>query len=953
MKSMAPRESIILHLSDIQFGAHHRFVGCSPPSLDSDASIFTNQRYGNNEGFATLANKINDDLKVLFEEKHLRPNVLVISGDLAEWSFEEEYNHVQSLICSLMQSKYTDLSQQRVILVPGNHDVNWFLSEAYFFECMAHRKKPEPPYGQKYHFWHQFLQQFYQDKPLGKQLWHGFDLSEFGILVVALDSCIKESHRKDDHYGWLGISQVKEATTWFEELDSCHQYAHVAIFHHNPIRHSTNDDENLRDWDEVRLYFEKSVDLILHGHRHESYRSELGNLGGKKIIILGAGSAGLDQEKIPSSPNQYQIIKIEGQKGILYLRSYSEQAIGFSGKGMFRADADERGYWEYSFTLSSVNPVSSGADTMSLIFNDHTLTAFDEYVTSSLHEINQRLLNEQGKVGEIINLECVDVQSRKQTDLKSAFSAWLNSSQNRMVVLGAAGSGKTVSCLNLCQQISQREISESWVPIYIDLSRFAAHDDMLEIFIECFRSQGMVITKQLALDIIQTQNLLLCIDAFDEYERGGIASASDRPFTGFHHLNRPNVKILLTCRSNFFRRPEDIFIYELRSHEFELCPTNSSVVELLPLKPTVISSVLSQYLPVDNIPKWIYDLADRPLYLRMLVPLVRMKAVDLSQSLKRHELYEKFIDFALTWDVRRTQSNIVTLDQSRRFHVILAERFLDRGAASLTDIELLHLIEKAFSCKRTDDKFGKLLFFFQQSGLLRFEGGRIVFSHKSYREYLVAKSIYDLIAVGDDTFDFTWFTRNERDFIIEMLSDADKETLCRWLSNEQKYPACNYAIFILGGTADPRIVSPLLVRLHETGDPLVKINCANSLAALGSKEVKNTLIGIAAGYLLEESIITIAPSGCEKDALEWTSNLNKRFGRTVMLIHLCETIDALAMVGDAACVEILKQFECAADKTVADEAKGAIRRLVNRLSEDEGQGKALLPRMRRSTKRKQ
>lgn len=940
------KEAVILHLSDIQFGAHHRFHGCKIREQDA---AFSNPRYGSNKAFETLASKIEDDLKVLFEQKQLRPNILVISGDLAEWSIEDEYKSVEAFIRSLLQSKFMDIEMARVILVPGNHDINWSLSEAYFHECTAHRKPPEPPYSKKYQFWNKFLKRIGVNRPAGKTPWQGFNLSEFGILVIALDSCIKESHRDTDHHGWLGLTQTKEAIKWLEGLDPAHRYIHIAVFHHNPIRYSNYNNECLSDWDDVRPHFQNSVDIVLHGHRHENYSSIIGNLDGQEVVILGAGSAGLDQEAMPSSPNQYQIIKLSGKEGGLYLRSYSEQTIGSSGRGHFRPDADQKGRWEYPFTIISVAPFTDNP-VLKKGQSEHPETpAIDEYVKSALPDISQRLLREQEKVGEIVELRCIDIQTRKIDNLDAVFQGWLESDQNRMVILGSAGSGKTISCLNLCRKVLQDKDMASWIPLYIDLGRFAAHDDVLEILADCFRSQGMIVSKQQVLDIIKNRNLLLFLDAFDEYEKGGLISATDRSFRGFQHLNRSNVKIVLTCRSNFFRCPEDIFIYELRNHDFDLCPTNSTVLDLLPLEPSVVSSALSKYISEESIPEWIFELVDRPLHLRMLVPLVKVNAVDLSQSLKRHELYEKFITYALDWDILRRSPAIVTLDQSRPFHILLAERFLERGLASLANIELPHLIEKTFACKPTDDRFKDLLFFFQQSGLLRFEGSRIVFSHKSYREYLVAKNIYDLVVVRDDSFKFTWFTRNERDFITEMLTEPDKETLSRWLSNEEKYPACNYASFILGGTGDTRMVSPLMERLHETDDPLVKINCANSLAALGANDVKGTLLGIVSGYLLDETISTIPPSGCEQDTIQWSSRLVKAFGRSVMLIHLCETIDALAMVGDAACLDTLKLLERAPDKSVAEEAKGAIRRLVNRLSEHESGKKYLDGRRQHSS----
>lgn len=918
-------DAVILHLSDIQFGAHHRFSGCGNHE-DSDA--FLNPRYGDNNSFQTLSAKIDDDLKILFEERNLRPNILVISGDLAEWSLEDEYNNVEAFICSIIHSQHTDIDLSRVILVPGNHDVNWSLSESYFLECTAHRKRPEPPYEKKYLFWKQFLDRVGVKKTEPNIPWQGFDISEQGILVVALDSCVQESHRKEDHYGWIGIKQIKEATKWLEELDPSHSYFRIAVFHHNPVRYSDYDDENLKDWDELRPHFEKSIDIILHGHRHENYRSIIGNLDGQEVLIFGSGSAGLDQEAMPSNPNQYQIISLSGNQGCLYLRSYSEQTIGDSGKGHFRPDMNQKGKWEYPFTINSITPPKAYSESKSTAPGQF---AIDEYVNLAVSDISQRLLREQEKVGDIIGLKCINIETKIKYDIDVIFQEWLESNQNRMAILGSAGSGKTISCLNLCRSVSQNTDSK-WIPLYIDLGRFVALDDILEILADCFRNQGMIISKQQALNIIETKNLLIFLDAFDEYEKGGIISASDRSFQGFQHLNRSNVKIVLTCRSNFFRCPEDIFIYELRTHDFDLCPANSMVLELLPLEPIVISSTLSPYIANESLPEWLFELTDRPLHLRMIVPLVKMKAVDLSQSLRRHELYEKFLIYVLNWDIIRRSPARVTLDQSRSFHVLLAERFLDRGSASLADVELIHLIEKTFDCKRTDDRFVELLFFFQQSALLRFDGGRIIFSHKSYREYLVAKSIYNLVVIEDDTFQFTWFTRNERDFILEMLEEPEINTLCRWLSSEDKYPACNYASFILGGTGNTRLISHLTERLQKTRDPLIKVNCANALAALGDVDVKGDLLGMVSGYLLDEGVLTIPPSGCSQEAIQWPSNLQKKFSKSVMIIHLCETIDALAMVGDAACVDTLKLIEKASDKSVADEAKGAIRRLLNRLS---------------------
>jgi hypothetical protein len=438
---------------------------------------------------------------------------------------------------------------------------------------------------------------------------------------------------------------------------------------------------------------------------------------------------------------------------------------------------------------------------------------------------------------------------------------------------------------------------------------------------------------------------VFCLDAFDEYEKGSVNTASDRSFKGFQHLDSAKSKIVLTCRSNFFRRLEDIFLYQLKTHEFELCPSSARVVELLPLKPTVVKDIIKEFF-VQEVPDWLCRLADRPLYLRMLVPLLKSNSIDFSYHLKKHELYEKFINYVLDWDLIKHGANKITSTQSRALHISLSERFLEKGESSLTDVELFNQIEKVFTLKPTEDKFAVMLFFFRQSGLLRFEGGRIVFSHKSFREYLVAKKIFDLIVLEDDSFDFIWFTRNERDFIVEMLSSSEKHTICSWLENETRYPACNYASFILGGTSDKQMIPFLKNRLENTLDPLIKINCSNSLAALGDDSGKFILMGFINGYLIDKKLSTIPIAGADSVALLWASELKKKYGKNVMLIHLCESVDAISKVGDANSVDILKQLYSAPDQSVIDEASGAIRRLVNRL------GSIVKPIEPKSSKRK-
>src|SRR6266478_2710248 len=75
--AMPDQKSItILHLSDPQFGRNHRFGNLA--AGDPDAQ------------FDTLLQRLKDDLDLLIDKQGVKPQIVVVSGDLAEWSLEPE-----------------------------------------------------------------------------------------------------------------------------------------------------------------------------------------------------------------------------------------------------------------------------------------------------------------------------------------------------------------------------------------------------------------------------------------------------------------------------------------------------------------------------------------------------------------------------------------------------------------------------------------------------------------------------------------------------------------------------------------------------------------------------------------------------------------------------------------------------------------------------------------------
>ncbi len=76
---MPSRDSItILHVSDMQFGRNHRFGNLAAGDPDAELD--------------TLFTRLDDDLKLLAKTPGVRPELVVVSGDLAEWGLASEFD---------------------------------------------------------------------------------------------------------------------------------------------------------------------------------------------------------------------------------------------------------------------------------------------------------------------------------------------------------------------------------------------------------------------------------------------------------------------------------------------------------------------------------------------------------------------------------------------------------------------------------------------------------------------------------------------------------------------------------------------------------------------------------------------------------------------------------------------------------------------------------------------
>ncbi|MCU0654894.1 MAG: HipA N-terminal domain-containing protein [Polyangiaceae bacterium] len=293
----------LLHLSDIQLGKHHRFEP------------------GTGQG--SLLDRLREDLDER-DREGLRPDLVLLTGDLAEWGLPSEFKQVEAFASAL--ASHLGLRRSRIVLLPGNHDINRKASSSYFDQCIADEQRPVAPYWPKWRHFSEMFARFYEGEPgitfSQEYPWSLFEYPDLRLVVAALNSTIADSHRDEDHIAFVGEEQLR----WFaERLRSYEEqsWLRIGAIHHDPARwrEETREvpadkldevgrrvDQDLRDL-ERRLW--PRLNLLVHGHIHEEQFRWLAGPSRAPVPALGIGSGGLNLAQRPAEvPNQYQWIRL-------------------------------------------------------------------------------------------------------------------------------------------------------------------------------------------------------------------------------------------------------------------------------------------------------------------------------------------------------------------------------------------------------------------------------------------------------------------------------------------------------------------------------------------------------------------------------------------------------------------------------------------------------------------
>ena len=258
---------------------------------------------------------------------------MIISGDITNTSSIEEYKAAKQFLDNLC-SKF-DINASQLIIVPGNHDLNWELSkDAYTFVdkdrydgnliegCFIEvaddviRVRDEDKYKRRFINFNEFFKAVKGEPYPLEYMKQGilYHYPERNLLILGFNSAWQIDHhftsRASIHPG--AVSHALNAIRDTEAYRKCLKFA---VWHH-PLNSPFND--RITDHGFMERLAQCGFSVCLHGHIHKADTGQYyydHSANGRKIHIISAGTFGAPvREWVPGYPLQYQLLELEGNE---------------------------------------------------------------------------------------------------------------------------------------------------------------------------------------------------------------------------------------------------------------------------------------------------------------------------------------------------------------------------------------------------------------------------------------------------------------------------------------------------------------------------------------------------------------------------------------------------------------------------------------------------------------
>jgi HEAT repeat protein/predicted MPP superfamily phosphohydrolase/energy-coupling factor transporter ATP-binding protein EcfA2 len=297
----------ILHISDIHYSAEN-----DPP-------------------ITRIFHEFLKDIKKWREQHHNEPiHAICLTGDIAFSGQKDQYASIHKRINEIL--KVSGCSQDRLFLIPGNHDVHEY--NKFPEECKKIMKKAVKddthidrilndfekyrPFHDKFTHYYGYVETsgFANSCPEtrgGKpKPWYSRRLKGFPVRVIGLNSalfCLKPYSERDKIR--MGKRQLEEAYFHEKSLDTEREELVLLLTHHPA------------DWlretekDEYTALMDSFSVVHLHGHVHKLEIKEVRSLSGSAYMLIGTGS--IYGENGTNHINTYHIMTLDFEQQEIHI----------------------------------------------------------------------------------------------------------------------------------------------------------------------------------------------------------------------------------------------------------------------------------------------------------------------------------------------------------------------------------------------------------------------------------------------------------------------------------------------------------------------------------------------------------------------------------------------------------------------------------------------------------
>lgn len=366
-----------------------------------------------------------------------------------------------------------------------------------------------------------------------------------------------------------------------------------------------------------------------------------------------------------------------------------------------------------------------------------------------------------------------------------------------LTILGDYGAGKTTFCKHLFRVYADRYLSgdeKCPIPVYLNLRDYAGHLNLpgfvLEVLINLHngRCQNYAKFRQLH----EAGSILLILDAFDEMAARGNLQHTLANFAEIQKLCAGKANILLTCRTHFFKTPEEMHDVHVGTELFRASQQgNYEIAYVQPFSSEEIERFVRSTCKenADDALATIsrtYDLmglAQRPILLEMITHVIPQLA-DSDEPINNSTLYNEYVSQWLRRDDWRVG---VSRDLRRKFTMAFAMQTYLADQPMFTLEEIRDAISRHFhhaAPEQLEDYERDI----RLCTFIRRNEDRYEFVHKSFCEFFVSMQLYhDILADNKTRFESTVYSPEVLNFLAGQPNTKEaRDTLRRWLGSSKQ-----------------------------------------------------------------------------------------------------------------------------------------------------------------------